>query len=100
MSTNVNEINFEVTNNKFWVLETKIPKGKGQASAWVFNQEKSAVLKLRELLAKEDIDFDDPSIMEKIGKKYDLQEIEIGEKSFQIKSVSWFKVALLGFAKK
>lgn len=95
------EISFEVKDQKFWVLEKKDEKNSpNQVNAWVFNKEKNAVLKLREMMAHENLDFDDPDAMEKVGKKYILQEIEIGEKAFQIKPVSWFKVALLGFTKK
>jgi len=96
MSENENEVTFEVMNKKFWVLETK---NQTEGKSWVFNTEKVAVLKLREMLSLEDINFEDPDVMEIIGKKYNLQEIEIGDKAFQVKPVSWFKVALLGFAK-
>lgn len=98
---------FEVKENKFWILEQRLNKGakgaKGDynVNAWVFNNEKDAILKMKELLAEENLDFSKlDELAESISKRYNLQEVEITRDKYNMKSISWLKVALLGFSQK
>ena len=105
-------ISFKVKNNKFWILEQKMEeemgtkvKGRGEeeeykANAWVFNNEEDAIKKLRELIKEEKIDFNKLDDIEKVGAKYNLQEVEIAREKYNMRAISWLKVALLGFAQK
>jgi len=101
---------FKVKNNKFWILEQRIEeeetkeKGKPKkeeykVNAWIFDNERDAILKLKELIAQEKIELDKlDEVVEKIGEKYNLQEVEIARDKYNMRSISWLKVALLGFA--
>lgn len=71
---------------------------KKKVDAWVFNNELEAIQTLREQIASEKADFTKPDVFEKIGKKYNLQEVEITPEKYNIKGISWMKVAMLGFA--
>jgi len=104
---------FKVKANKFWILEQRLEdesiemiKGRGaqieyKVNAWVFNNEMDAIIKLKDLLTEENIDFSklDESI-EIISRKYNLQEVEIARDKYNMKAISWLKVALLGLATK
>jgi hypothetical protein len=98
---------FKVLNNKFWILEQRSEEEEVKArkrgeeeykvNAWVFNNEQDAIKKLRELISKEKIDFGKLDEIERIGSKYNLQEVEIAREKYNMRAVSWLKVALLGF---
>lgn len=118
---------FRVNNSKFWILEkwsnrkdaskskkkeedaSKLKKppvqqGEGEkekenkVEAWVFNNEVDAIKKLKELITQEGkIDLDN---IEEMGEKFNLQEVEIAPEKYNMKAISWLKVALLGFAEK
>lgn len=97
----------EVKGNKFWILEQRTGKEKPaegaeeySVNAWVFGEEKDAILKLKELITQESVDFSELSEIEKLGTKYNLQEVEIARDKYNMKAVSWLKVALLGFSAK
>jgi len=97
-------VSFKVKNNKFWILEQRkegtAKKEEFQGNAWVFNNEQDAIKKMKELI-KPEIDFDRlDETAEKLGEKYNLQEIEISKDKYNMKAISWMKVALLGFAEK
>lgn len=82
-------ISFKVERNKFWILEQRLEeeheakarkpgeKEEYRVNAWVFNNEQEAIEKLRNLITQEKIDFDKLEEIEKIGTKYNLQEVEI-----------------------
>jgi len=102
----VEKTSFKVKNNKFWILEQRLeeePKSKKReeeykVNAWVFNNEEDAIKKLRELISQEKIDFNKLDDIEKVGAKYNLQEVEIAREKYNMRAISWLKVALLGFA--
>jgi hypothetical protein len=92
---------FKVKGNKFWILEQRIEeeeikarkRGEGEeykVYAWVFNNEKDAIAKLGELFRQEKIDF---AKLDEVGGKYNLQEVEIAREKYNMKAVSWLKVA-------
>jgi hypothetical protein len=103
---------FKVKGNKFWILEQKLEEeatgttkkreteSEYKANAWVFDNEMDAIMTLKNLFTKENINFSnlDESI-ETISKKYNLQEVEIAKDKYNMKAVSWLKVALLGLSK-
>lgn len=98
---------FEVKENKFWILEQRLnegakgAKGDYNVNAWVFNNEKDAILKMKDLLAEENLDFSKlDELAESISKQYNLQEVEIARDKYNMKAISWLKVALLGFSQK
>ena len=98
---------FEVKENKFWILEHRLnegakgAKGDYNVNAWVFNNEKDAILKMKDLLAEENLDFSKlDELAESISKRYNLQEVEIARDKYNMKAISWLKVALLGFSQK
>jgi hypothetical protein len=105
-------VSFKVKNNKFWILEQRIEeeteakvRKKGEeeeykVNAWVFNNEEDAIKKLRELISQEKIDFNKLDDIERIGAKYNLQEVEIAREKYNMRAISWLKVALLGFLQK
>lgn len=105
-------VSFKVKANKFWILEQRIEeeseakaKKRGEeeeyrANAWVFNNEEEAIKKLRELFSQEKIDFNKLDDIERIGAKYNLQEVEIAREKYNMRAISWLKVALLGFMQK
>jgi len=117
---------FKVNNNKFWILEqwsnrkdaskskkkeddalkpkkTPIQQEDGKekenkVNAWVFNNEIDAIKKLKELITQEGkIDLDN---IDEMGEKFNFQEVEITPDKYNMKAISWLKVALLGFAEK
>jgi len=95
---------FEVKNNRFWILEQReeetTKKDEFLCNAWVFNNEQDAIKKMKELITPE-VDFKSlDKVAEKLGEKYNLQEIEIAKDKYNMKAISWLKVALLGFAEK
>ena len=93
-------------------LELKVPEkatkptliklilSKYEAHAWIFQDEKGAIIKLKELMLEEDIDASDLTSIEKIGQKYNLQEVQIAEAKYNMRAVSWLKVFLLDLAHK
>jgi hypothetical protein len=90
---------FKVQNNKFWILEkkddTSSKKKEFNGEVWVFEKEQDAINKLKERIAPE-IDLENiDETTEKLGKKWSLQEVEIGMEKYNIKSISWLKVFLL-----
>lgn len=90
---------------KFWILEQRADEGeaKGQeykANAWVFAQERDAIIKLKELMSKEDVEPSDLESIEKMGRKYNLQEVQIAKEKYNMRAVSWLKVFLLSTAQK
>ena len=98
---------FKVKEKKFWILEqrlnesTKGAKGDYNVNAWVFNNEKDAILRMKDLLAEENLDFSKlDELAESITKRYNLQEVEIARDKYNMKAISWLKVALLGFSQK
>lgn len=97
---------FQVKGNKFWILEQRLkeePKKEStyEVNAWVFNNEKDAILKMKELLAKENLDFSKlDELTESVSRRYNLQEVEIAKDKYNMKAISWLKVALLGFSQK
>lgn len=135
------KISFQVTENKFWILEQRLDKGepskpaeskkeeqaqknkkrstdadnapkpeenkeeKYNVNAWVFNDEMSAIKKFKGLITA-DKELTTPegkvdlSKIEKMGDIYQLQEVEIAKDKYNIKAISWLKVALLGFVDK
>lgn len=95
---------FEVKNNKFWILEQReedtTKKDEFHCNAWVFNNEQDAIKKMKVLITPE-VEFNSlDQVAEKLGEKYNLQEIEIAKDKYNMKAISWLKVALLGFAEK
>ena len=97
---------FKVKGNKFWILEQKSEAAKGErgeygANSWVFNNENDAILKMKDLLSVENLDFSKlDELAESISKRYNLQEVEIAKDKYNMKAISWLKVALLGFSQK
>lgn len=98
---------FKVKNNKFWILEQRL-MGEEKArvrkreeeynvTAWVFNNEEDAIKKLGELFKQEEIDFDK---LDEISEKYNLQEVEIARDKYNMKAISWLKVAAYLASKK
>lgn len=95
---------------KFWILEQRTKeegeKTKGakeeeyKANAWVFEKERDAIIKLKELMTQEDVDPSNLQSIEKMGKKYNLQEVQIAREKYNMRAVSWLKVFLLSSAKK
>jgi len=104
------KISFKVKKNKFWILEQRLEeeakstkRGKEEeykVNAWVFSNDEDAIKKLRELISQEKIDFNKIEEIERIGVKYNLQEVEIAKEKYNMRAISWLKVALLGFARK
>jgi hypothetical protein len=77
-----------VKDSKFWVLETAIEKKK---EITIFGEEKDAINTVVENLQLE------KEISEETAGKYNLQQITITPKAFEVVPVSWFKV-LAGYA--
>lgn len=90
---------------KFWILEQRADvqeaKGEGyKATAWVFLNERDAIIKLKELMTEEKVDPSDLESIEKMGRKYNLQEVQIAREKYNMRAVSWLKVFLLSSAQK
>lgn len=101
------KVSFKVKGNKFWILEQRLEEGEKKArrkeeeeynvNAWVFNTEEDAIKKLGELFKQEEIDFDK---LDEISEKYNLQEVEIARDKYNMKAMSWLKVAAYIASKK
>ncbi len=101
--------NFEVVDAKFYILEQRYEeetgnKGKPEikVNAWVYQNEKDAIKELNELIAEEDVDLEnklDDSI-EYLSSRYNLQEVQIEADKYNMKAISWLKIALVGMADK
>ncbi|HID42885.1 MAG TPA: hypothetical protein EYP30_03775 [Archaeoglobaceae archaeon] len=101
---------FKVEKNRFWILEKRSeeveekPKGKTKedefrGEVWVFRNENDAIAKfselIREEIAKEDIKLENiEEIAEKLGGRYNLQEVEVRSDKYNMKAMSWFKLFL------
>ena len=92
---------------KFWTLEqrreeevTEEEAEEYKARAWVFQKERDAIMKLKDLMAEEEIDPSNLDSIERMSRKYNLQEVEIAEKKYNMRAVSWLKVFLLSSAQK
>ncbi len=68
---------------------------KYKANVWSFQNEKDAIIKMKELIDEEHPDPTDPEIVEKIGSGYNLQEVQVVEDKINLRAVSWLKVFLL-----
>ncbi len=93
---------FKVKGNKFWILEQR-PEANSEKNlnAWVFDNETDAIFKMKDLLSNENLDFTKlGELTESIGRRYNLQEVEIAKDKYNMKAISWLKVALLGFSQK
>jgi hypothetical protein len=92
---------FAVKDKKFWILEQKLdedPKAKKEdykVNAWVFNEEVTAIRKMRDLMKADKLDLNDPSALDRLSSKYNLQEIEITRDKFNIKAVSMMKLVFV-----
>lgn len=100
--------NFEVIDKKFYILEQRIEnsedkkKAEINIKAWVYQNEKDAIMELNRLIADEDVNLEenlDESITY-LSSKYNLQEVQIEKEKYNMKSISWLKIALVGIAKK
>lgn len=89
------DLNLEVPEKAKKTTIIKLILSKHEANAWVFKDEKSAITKLKELMLEEDMDASDLTSIEKIGQKYNLQEVQIASEKYNMRSVSWLKVFLL-----
>lgn len=100
------EESLKVSNDlKFWILEQRADEkeAKGEeykANAWVFTRERDAIIKLKELMSQEEVDPSDLESIEKMGRKYNLQEVQIAREKYNMRAVSWLKVFLLSSAQK
>ena len=97
---------FEVKNEKFYILEQRIEDEEDDSKikiiAWVYQNEKDAIIELNKFIADEDVDLEeslDESI-EYLSSKYNLQEVQIEKDKYNMKSISWLKIAMVGIASK
>ncbi len=100
---------FEVNNAKFYILEQRYEaetedkkKTEIKVNAWVYQNEKDAIKELNELISDEDVDLEnelDESI-EYLSSRYNLQEVQIEADKYNMKAISWLKIALVGMADK
>ena len=83
-------------------VEVKEVEVKDNSIAWVYQDEKHAIKKINELMAAEELDLDGDldGITDHLSSKYNLQEIEITEDKYNMKAISWLKIALIGLANK
>lgn len=68
-----------------------------KASVWVYQNEREAVVNMKEII---DSKYPEPRTLEdveKIGKGFNLQEVQIVEDKINLKSVSWLKVFLTSY---
>lgn len=68
-----------------------------KANVWVYQNEREAVVNMKEII---DSKYPEPRTLEdveKIGKEFNLQEIQIVEDKINLKSVSWLKVFLTSY---
>jgi hypothetical protein len=93
---------FAVKDRKFWILEQKLEdetKGKKESeykvNAWVFNDEVTAIRKMKDLMKADKFNMDDPAALERLSNKYNLQEVEIARDKFNIKAVSMMKLVFI-----
>ena len=105
---NEEAVYFEIIGSKFYILEERTEnenskkKDSIEIHSWVFQDEKEAIMKLNDLIAKEDVDLEkdlDNSI-EFLSSKYNLQEVEIKKDKYNMKAISWLKIAFVGMAKR
>lgn len=73
---------------------------KYKANVWSFQNEKDAIIKMKELIDEKHPDPSDPDIVEKIGRGYNLQEVQVVEDKINLRAVSWLKVFLLSPTRK
>lgn len=109
MSEKKKEIeSFEVIDKKFYILEQRVENSEDKKkteiniNAWVYQNEKDAIMELNNLIAGEDVDLEknlDESI-EYLSSKYNLQEVQIEKDKYNMKAISWLKIALIGMANK
>jgi len=65
-----------------------------KANVWVYQDEREAVVNMKEIIESK---YPEPRTLDdvdKIGKEFNLQEIQIVEAKINLKSVSWLKVFL------
>lgn len=68
-----------------------------KANVWVYQNEREAVVNMKEII---DSKYPEPRTLEdveKIGKEFNLQEVQIVEDKINLKSVSWLKVFLTSY---
>ena len=107
--------NFKAENNKFWILEQREvvppeepieglkPKKKKEGktenepkiNAWVYSTETEAIADLKNMIASEEIDFEADDPFSGVAEKYNLQEIEIASEKYNVKPISWAKIAFM-----
>lgn len=99
-----NNTAFAVKDKKFWILEQKLDdetkdskakKDEYKVNAWVFGEEITAIRKMRDLMKGDKLSMDDPSSLDKLSSKYNLQEVEITKEKFNIKAVSMMKLVFV-----
>lgn len=85
-------------------MENLADKKKDEISinAWVYQDEKEAILELNKLITKEDVDLENAldDAIEFLSSKYNLQEVQIEKDKYNMKAISWLKIALVGMANK
>lgn len=99
---------FEVIGRKFYILEQRVEdegdkkKPELKVNAWVFQDEKEAILELNNLIAGENIDLEEDldGSIEYLSSKYNLQEVQIEKEKYNMKAISWLKIALIGMTGK
>ena len=82
--------------------EEKEKDDEDDSIAWVYQDERDAIEKINELMADENLDLDEnlDDITDYLSFRYNLQEIEITEDKYNMKAISWLKIALIGLANK
>lgn len=101
-------VKFEVVDKKFYILEQRIEEESGKKkaniniNAWVYQNEKDAIMELNSLISDEDVDLENEldSSIEFLSSKYNLQEVQIEKEKYNMKAISWLKIALVGMTKK
>jgi len=92
---------FAIKDKKFWILEqkldedSKVKKDEYKVNAWVFNDEVTAIRKMRDLMKADKLNMDDPGALDRLSSKYNLQEVEIAREKFNIKAVSMMKLVFV-----
>ena len=83
-------------------VEVKEVEVKDNSIAWVYQDEKDAIEKINELMAAEELNLDEDldKVTDYLSSKYNLQEIEITKDKYNMKGISWLKIALIGLANK
>lgn len=59
-------------------------------------------MELNRLIAEEDVDLENAldDAIEILSSKYNLQEVQIEKDKYNMKAISWLKIALVGIADK